>query len=257
MAEPFIHLSGVRKVYRRGKEEFLAISDASFDVMDGELVSLVGPSGCGKSTLLKILAGLLVVIAVVWAAYRFVIRPWHLTWGATSEEISAVQPGDEYVPNPATAVRTRAITIHATPAQIWPWLVQLGADKGGLYSYTTIEKLINCSQDNADRIHPEWQDLKPGDLVKMCPAEFGPPPFHVVALQPERFLVLGQPPLTEADRASGHAWMSTWTFILDPVDANTTRLIVRSRDAVSASWMSIIELGVFIMERGIQARAGR
>ncbi|MGA8052052.1 MAG: ABC transporter ATP-binding protein [Burkholderiales bacterium] len=58
MAQPFIHLAGVRKVYRRGREEHLAISDASFDVMPGELVSLVGPSGCGKSTLLKILAGL-------------------------------------------------------------------------------------------------------------------------------------------------------------------------------------------------------
>jgi NitT/TauT family transport system ATP-binding protein len=58
LSEAFIHLSGVKKVYRRGREEFLAISDASFDVMPGELVSLVGPSGCGKSTLLKILAGL-------------------------------------------------------------------------------------------------------------------------------------------------------------------------------------------------------
>ena len=55
---PFIHLSGVTKIYRRGRAEHLAISDATFDVMPGELVSLVGPSGCGKSTLLKILAGL-------------------------------------------------------------------------------------------------------------------------------------------------------------------------------------------------------
>ena len=54
LPEPFIHLSGVKKHYG----EHLAISDASFDVMPGELVSLVGPSGCGKSTLLKILAGL-------------------------------------------------------------------------------------------------------------------------------------------------------------------------------------------------------
>jgi len=58
MSEAFIHLAGVRKAYRSGKAEHLAISDATFDVMPGELVSLVGPSGCGKSTLLKILAGL-------------------------------------------------------------------------------------------------------------------------------------------------------------------------------------------------------
>jgi NitT/TauT family transport system ATP-binding protein len=56
--EPFIHLAGVSKTYRRGRQQHLAISDATFDVMPGELVSLVGPSGCGKSTLLKILAGL-------------------------------------------------------------------------------------------------------------------------------------------------------------------------------------------------------
>jgi len=59
MVEPFIHLAGVRKAYGRDDQAQLAISDASFDVLPGELVSLVGPSGCGKSTLLKILAGLL------------------------------------------------------------------------------------------------------------------------------------------------------------------------------------------------------
>jgi NitT/TauT family transport system ATP-binding protein len=54
----FIHLAGVRKIYRKGREEFLAVSDVTFDVAKGELVSLVGPSGCGKTTVLKILAGL-------------------------------------------------------------------------------------------------------------------------------------------------------------------------------------------------------
>jgi NitT/TauT family transport system ATP-binding protein len=58
MAEPFIHLAGVRKSYRTRGREFLAVSQATFDVAEGELVALVGPSGCGKTTLLKILAGL-------------------------------------------------------------------------------------------------------------------------------------------------------------------------------------------------------
>lgn len=58
MAEPFIRVANVRKIYRKRNDAFLAVSDASFDVEAGELVSLVGPSGCGKTTLLKILAGL-------------------------------------------------------------------------------------------------------------------------------------------------------------------------------------------------------
>ena len=58
MGEPFIRLDGVRKVFRTRGREFLAVSEATFDVEWGELVSLVGPSGCGKTTILKILAGL-------------------------------------------------------------------------------------------------------------------------------------------------------------------------------------------------------
>jgi NitT/TauT family transport system ATP-binding protein len=56
---PFIRLRKVRKVYRAQRAEFLAVSDVTMDVAEGELVALVGPSGCGKTTVLKILAGLI------------------------------------------------------------------------------------------------------------------------------------------------------------------------------------------------------
>jgi NitT/TauT family transport system ATP-binding protein len=56
--QAFVRLESVRKVYKFGGKEFLAVSDVTLDIAEGELVSIVGPSGCGKSTLLKILAGL-------------------------------------------------------------------------------------------------------------------------------------------------------------------------------------------------------
>jgi NitT/TauT family transport system ATP-binding protein len=58
MSESFIHLADVRKTFKTRKDEFLAISEVTFDVKAGELVSIVGPSGCGKTTILKVLAGI-------------------------------------------------------------------------------------------------------------------------------------------------------------------------------------------------------
>jgi hypothetical protein len=84
--------------------------------------------------LVGILAGLAVITVIVIIA----LTPWMDRWGATDEEIPATFPGDELVPEPAGFVN-RAVTIHATPEQIYPWLLQIGADKGGWYSYTWFE----------------------------------------------------------------------------------------------------------------------
>jgi hypothetical protein len=196
-----------------------------------------------------ILSAAAAAIMLVWLLYIYAIHPWMSRWGASQEETRQSLPGDEWTSNPLTG-STRAITIRAPAAEVWPWLVQMGADKGGLYSYTWIERMINCPITNADRIHPEWQALKPGDLVRMCPGEFGPPPYIVVDIQPERALIIGHK-FAPGEAPPGVTWSDTWAFILQPLDDQTTRLIVRNRNALEAAWVRWIEPASFVMERGM------
>lgn len=76
------------------------------------------------------LVGLLAVLAANAGAFRLWVRPWYLHWGATLEESRQSLPGDEIIPD-ARSQQTRAITIHAPREQVWPWLAQLGQDRGG------------------------------------------------------------------------------------------------------------------------------
>jgi hypothetical protein len=76
----------------------------------------------------------------VIAGYLFIIRPWHLRWGATQEESGRPMPLDDRVAKP-TYVTNRALTIHALPEAIWPWLAQMGElPRGGFYSYEWVER---------------------------------------------------------------------------------------------------------------------
>ena len=198
-----------------------------------------------------ILLGVVIVIVGVGAGAAALARPWMDRWGATDAEVSAQLPGDEFVPDPY-ATTTRAVTIAASPESIFPWLLQMGADKGGLYSYTWLEAAIFCPNVNADRIHPEWQALSVGDPVKMCPKEFGPPPYTVAAIEPNRALVMGH---TNPDGT----WAESWQFVIVPQADGSSRLIVRSRTSLSGGMWDVIHPGIFIMERGmmlgIKARA--
>ena len=193
-----------------------------------------------KKTLkvLGILAGLVVVAVAVIA----VLTPWMDRWGATDEEIAATFPGDELLAQPASFVN-RAITIHAAPEQIYPWIVQLDATRGGWYSYTWLEAMLNCRMVNADRIHPEWQDLKVGDEVKMCPKQPAPPPYIVAQIHLNQAIVMGH-------KENGQ-WVDLYQFVIVPQQDGTTRLILRTRTNAVGGFWTVIHPGVFIMERGL------
>src|SRR5437588_12622214 len=98
------------------------------------------------------------------AAYWFLLRPRHLRWGATEAEASGPLPGDDLIPAAGPA-STHAVTIHAPPEAVWPWVAQLGQNHAGFYSYTALENLLGCQMRNTHRIVPEWQQIRVGDPV--------------------------------------------------------------------------------------------
>jgi hypothetical protein len=96
------------------------------------------------------------------------LHAWRVRWGATDQELARAWLGDELVPHPRGGF-THAITIHAPISQVYPWIAQIGQDKGGFYSYEFLENLIGCNIHNADRLLPERQEVKTGDILWMHP----------------------------------------------------------------------------------------
>jgi hypothetical protein len=200
----------------------------------------------------KIGLGLAVLGAAAFGVYLRIVRPWQRRWGATDDELQRTLPGDELVPNPKYQT-TMALTIHAKPAVIWPWLAQIGQGRGGFYSYEWLENLMGAAIHNADRIHPEWQ-LQVGDFVRLYHEGGGPPPYQVAAIEPGQALILGHP-LDKASN-SGAAWGDSWSFVLQPIDQQYTRLIMRMRTSPELpGYMhvvnNVLEPGYFIMFRGM------
>jgi hypothetical protein len=196
------------------------------------------------SRFLRGLGWLVVVLGVFASAYGLIVRPWSLHWGASDTERTSVLLGDELMVSAQRQV-TRAITIRAAPERIYPWLVQMGAERGGLYSYDWLEtNLLRCPIQNANRIVPEWQRPKLGDPIRLCPEGRGPPMVYRVArLEPNRAFVIGV--------REGSSWGHTWAFVLHPRSDGTTRLVVRSRTALEQPWQTWLEFGEFVMERGM------
>jgi hypothetical protein len=144
-------------------------------------------------------------------AYVKVVRPWALRWGATDQETTRQLAGDGVVQR-ADFVATRAITIHADPDQVWPWLVQIGSGRAGWYSY---DRLDNAGIPSATEIIPALQQLKAGDLVPMVAGkDIG---LWVKELEPGRRMLWW-------DRKGEYSW----EWLLEPAEAGT-RLVTRLR----------------------------
>jgi hypothetical protein len=183
--------------------------------------------------------GLLAGAAAVVTGYIRFVRPRTLTWGATPEEVSSPLPGDDLVRG--QYVTTHAITIARPAALVWPWLVQMGYQRGGWYSYDWLERAIGIGDfadgGSARRILPDLQSLVPGDTVGLSPNGG----FTVVSLEPERSLVLQIPmdPLTggPASNRSRVVLDWTWAFVLQPTE-HGCRLIIRVRGDVRPRWLA-------------------
>jgi hypothetical protein len=198
--------------------------------------------------MVAVLAPLALALAVL---YWVPIRRWFGCWGATAADLTRTMAGDAAVVNP-TYSATLAVTIGAGPEHIWPWLVQLGYQRGGLYSYDWLDRLFGyLDRPSAMAILPQFQQLAVGDEIPIGRAGG----FPVTAIEPYRALVL-------SGTADGFAWV--WQFGLYPLDETQTRLVSRNRVRVPSSigswlFMRVIEPAAFLMTRrmllGLKRRA--
>ncbi|MHB1224263.1 MAG: hypothetical protein ACYC2G_09515 [Gemmatimonadaceae bacterium] len=167
-------------------------------------------------------------VAAAAAAAAAAIAGTLVAFRASRTERRRALPGDGLVRNPMY-VTTQAITIGAAPADVWPWLAQMGAGRGGWYSYDRID---NGGRPSASSILPRYQRVAPGDLM---PALRGATDaFVVAAVQPRRDLVLTVP-------GDSGAVLVSWEFHIVPVDHGRSRLLVRAR--VSPRWAEIARRG--------------
>jgi hypothetical protein len=186
---------------------------------------------------LIIFIGIWIIIILALLVFYFGgLRDWQMTWGATEEEVNRYMAGDELLIEPALNA-TRVVEIEAPPEQVWPWLVQMGYGRGGLYSFG---RLDNGGMPSADRIILEYQDLAVGDLVL--------PTLKVAEV------VTNKSMLWVFQEGAGPWEDATWSWGLYPTDSGHTRLVSRLRQQYSFdspqeafTWVIIDPLEIFLM----------
>lgn len=161
-------------------------------------------------------------IAISWLLVIYVtivvaFRQWNVQWGTTAADRASYLPGDDVTPVAHYRI-DHGVTIYAPIDEVWPWLIQIGQDRGGFYSYTQLENAVGADITNADRIVPAWQTRRVGELVPTVPSDYlggrlGRIGCRVIAVIPGRALVL-------------EGWGA---FVLVPTSDTSTRMLIRTR----------------------------
>lgn len=183
-----------------------------------------------------------------WYVITPFLRHWHRTWGATSAEAAAEMPGDDLLPR-AQYRCTRAINIDASPAEVWPWLVQVGYRRGGWYAGDLLD---NFARPSVRRIVPELQDQRVGQWLSMVPNPSERTAFMVDSYEASSWLLWRTP-------------NRSWAWRLIPLPGGRTRLVNRLKTLYE--WQRpLVPITVLMMEcadypmmrrmlRGIRDRA--
>ena len=192
---------------------------------------------------------LLAVLVAAGLTYHLALRGWCLRWGTTPAEVNATLPGDDLFPVFAGEA-THAITIQAPPEQVWPWLMQIGQDRSGFYSYTSLENLVGCDMPKAEHLVPEWKPRAVGETVWFAtPRRFSLRVSMIAAVvQPQRSFVMVSSTDWERLQAGRLAREGFWSFTLEPLGNGQSRLIARLRRRNAAPTLASRAVGRLFWE---------
>ena len=169
----------------------------------------------------------IITLAILLIVYFIWLRDWQMTWGATAEEVNRYMAGDELLVDPEFNT-TRVVEINAPPEKVWPWLVQMGYKRGGLYNF---DQLDNAGIPSADHIIPEYQDLKVGDLIL--------PLLQVVQIEPQKSM------LWVFLKGAGGWENATWSWGIYKTKDGNTRLVTRLRQKYTSNYIQEIIMWKF------------
>ncbi|MGN6128931.1 MAG: hypothetical protein ACTHOK_01155 [Nocardioidaceae bacterium] len=195
---------------------------------------------------------------VAASIYGCWVQPRLMRWGATEEEVAGPFPGSDLVPEGRRS-STMAVTIDAPPDQVWPWLVQMGWDRAGWYSWDLLD---NAGRPSARETQPEWQEIAPGDQLRFWVLGRVVDAYRVGVVEPNRFLGLyGYTDLRgrwlDRDEPRPAAYQEgLWGFLLNELPGGRTRLVISGYQAFRPRWIerSLVNWFFILLVWPMQAR---